>query len=117
MDSTAIDLQIDSKFEGPWAILGLRGEVDIYTSPKLKEAIVELLDSGKARLIIDMSEVDFIDSSGLGVLIGGLKRVREQDGEMTLVVSTSESIKRLLGITGMDRVFTVHQSLEDSLRK
>ncbi len=69
--------------------------------------MVELLDAGVDRLVVDLSGVTFIDSTALGVLIGGVRRVRDAGGAMTLVV-TSRAVERVLSITGLDRVFTIH---------
>ena len=81
-------------------MLEVRGEVDAYTAPQLREALREM-DGQEARLLVDLNGVDFMDSSGLGVLIGGQKRAREQQGELALVCS-GQSLLRLLAITGLD---------------
>lgn len=88
-------------------IVALSGEVDIYTAPQFKECMLELLDAGVDRLVVDLSGVTFIDSTALGVLIGGVRRVHSADGAMALVVS-SRAVERVLSITGLDRVFTIH---------
>src|SRR5665647_3241514 len=88
-------------------IVALSGEVDIYTAPQFKECMLELLDAGVDRLVVDLSGVTFIDSTALGVLIGGVRRVHSADGAMALVV-TSRAVERVLSITGLDRVFTIH---------
>ena len=88
-------------------VVVLSGEVDIYTAPQFKECMLELLDAGVDRLVVDLSGVTFIDSTALGVLIGGVRRVRTAGGAMALVV-TSRSVERVLSITGLDRVFTIH---------
>ena len=95
-------------------IVTLAGEVDIYTAPRFKECLLEVLDGGVERLVIDLSGVTFIDSTALGVLIGGVRRVNAAGGAMTLVV-TSRPVERVLSITGLDRVFTIHESLEDAI--
>ena len=88
-------------------VIVLSGEVDIYTAPQFKERMLELLDAGIERLVIDLSGVTFIDSTALGVLIGGVRRVHGAGGAMALVV-TSRAVERVLAITGLDRVFTIH---------
>jgi len=95
-------------------IVTLAGEVDIYTAPRFKECLLELLDDGVVNLVVDLSGVTFIDSTALGVLIGGVRRVNAAAGAMTLVV-TSRPVERVLSITGLDRVFTIHESLEDAI--
>ena len=95
-------------------IVVLSGEVDIYTAPQFKERMLELLDAGVDKLVVDLSSVTFIDSTALGVLIGGVRRVRTAGGAMALVV-TSRSVERVLSITGLDRVFTIHATREAAL--
>ena len=86
--------------------LTVEGEVDIYTAPRLKEELVSLIDGGCSYLIVDLDKVGFIDSSGLGVLVSALRRVREKDGAIR-IVCRQESILRLFKITGLDKVFPV----------
>lgn len=90
------------------------GEVDIYTAPKLREKLVELIDAGNDRVVVDLEGVGFMDSTGLGSLVAGLKRMRERDGELS-IVCTREPVLKVLGITGLDRVFSVHDSVGDAL--
>lgn len=92
-------------------VVVLSGEVDIYTAPRFKEAMIELLDTGVEKLVVDLTGVTFIDSTALGVLIGGLRRVHDIGGSMSLVVTTSP-VERVLSITGLDRVFAVQRTRE-----
>lgn len=108
-----IDLVINSRVQEPWGILTVQGEVDIYTSPKLKDAIVGLLDQGQSRLVVDLKDVEFIDSAGLGVLLGSLKRVREHQGEIVLVAARDPVLK-LFSLTGLDRVFRIFPTVEEA---
>lgn len=95
-------------------MLEVGGEVDIYTAPKLREKLVELIDAGNDRIVVDLEGVGFMDSTGLGSLVAGLKRIREQDGELA-IVCTREPVLKVLGITGLDRVFPVHDSVVNAL--
>lgn len=88
-------------------LVSLGGEVDIYTAPRLKEGLAELLDAGVTGIVVDLADVTFIDSTALGVLIGGVRRLHERDGRMALVVAT-RPVERVLTLTGLDRVFTIH---------
>lgn len=90
-------------------VVVLSGEVDIYTAPRFKECMVELLDSGIEKLVVDFTNVTFIDSTALGVLIGGLRRVHDVGGSMSLVVTTS-AVERVLSITGLDHVFAIQRT-------
>ncbi|MCL2584040.1 MAG: STAS domain-containing protein [Streptosporangiales bacterium] len=91
-------------------VIAVGGEVDVYTAPRLREAIAAHVDNGAYRLIIDLDTVDFLDSTGLGVLVGGLKRVRAHDGSID-VVCTQGKILKIFRITGLDKVFSIHESV------
>jgi len=95
-------------------VIVLSGEVDIYTAPQFKECLLELLDSGVKRLVVDLSQITFIDSTALGVLIGGVRRVHSSGGAMTIVVTT-RPVERVLSITGLDRVFSMHTTRDEAL--
>lgn len=97
------------------AVIVLSGEVDIYTAPRFKERMLELLDAGVDHLVVDLSRVSFIDSTALGVLIGGVRRVNSTGGSMALVV-VSRPVERVLSITGLDRVFSIHDNREAALQ-
>jgi anti-sigma B factor antagonist len=89
--------------------------VDLYSSPALRERIIQLIDEGRTRVIVNLQEVGFMDSSGLGVLVGGLKRLNERGGNLVLVCSEGSPLK-VLTITGLDKVFRIHASLDEALR-
>jgi anti-sigma B factor antagonist len=92
------------------AVLRVSGEVDAYTAPMLREQIRELTAKGAVHLIADLSQVDFLDSTGLGALIGGLKRLREAGGSLTLVI-VAPRILRLFQITGLTKVLAIQPSV------
>jgi anti-sigma B factor antagonist len=95
------------RLSGTLGLVVLTGEVDIFTAPRFREGMVALLDDGVESMVIDLSGVTFIDSTALGVLIGGVRRVHGAGGAMTLVV-VSRPVQRVLSITGLDRVFSIH---------
>lgn len=92
-------------------LVELTGEVDLYTAPRFKEDVVALIDEGVTELIVDLSGVTFIDSTALGVLISGVKRLHDSDGRL-LVVAGSKPVVRILSITGLDRVLSVFDTRE-----
>ena len=92
-------------------VVEVSGEIDVYTAPKLRESLLNLVDSGNYQLIIDMEGVEFLDSTGLGVLVGGLKRVRAHDGAIDLVC-TQGRILRIFRITGLSNVFSIYFPVE-----
>jgi anti-sigma B factor antagonist len=95
-------------------VIEVSGEIDVYTAPRLREALVSLVDAGNYRLIIDMERVEFLDSTGLGVLVGGLKRVRAHDGGIDLVC-TQGRILRIFRITGLSKVFNIFDTVEEAV--
>jgi anti-sigma B factor antagonist len=95
-------------------VIALAGEVDLYTAPEFKERMVELIESGKKQIVVDLSKATFIDSTTLGVLVGGVKRLRPAGGSLALVC-TDENITKIFEITGLDRVFPIHSSREEAL--
>jgi anti-sigma B factor antagonist len=106
-----VDLSVDSRTVGERTIVEVDGEIDVYTAPKLREALIELVQSGSYHIVVDMEQVDFLDSTGLGVLVGGLKRVRSHDGSMALVC-TQERLLKIFRITGLTRVFEIHPDVD-----
>ncbi|TAM77432.1 anti-sigma factor antagonist [bacterium] len=90
-------------------VVDLVGEIDVYTSPTVKDAITELIDEGHYHLIINLEGVRYIDSTGLGVLIGALKRVREHAGSVSLIC-TNPQVKKIFDITGLVKIFGIYEN-------
>jgi anti-sigma B factor antagonist len=109
-----VDLDVETGTIGDAALLRLRGEIDVYTAPRLRQAIIDLVDGGATRIVVDMEKVDFLDSTGLGVLVGGLKRVRMKEGSLAIVTS-QDKILKIFDITGLNKVFPIHSSLEEAV--
>lgn len=91
-------------------MLDIVGEVDLYTAPALRDRMASLIDGGVRRLVVNLEEVGFLDSSGLGVLIGALRRLKEHDGVLRLVCNEGSTLK-VLTVTGLDKVFQIHTDL------
>ena len=94
-------------------LLSVEGEIDVYTSPHLKERVVELAEGGIKHLILNLAQVEYLDSTGLGVLIGGLKRLREGEGNLVLV-GPGMRILRIFEITGLDKIFDIYATEEEA---
>lgn len=109
MDLTLVTREADGA-----TIVAVEGEIDVYSAPKLRDKITELVAAGTYDIVIDMEGVEFLDSTGLGVLVGGLKKVRAHSGSLDLVCSQDRLLK-IFRITGLSKVFTIHPSLEASL--
>ena len=106
-----MDLRIDVSQQGDWSVLRVAGEIDIATAPRLREQLITLVNEQRYRLVIDMEAVEFIDSTGLGVLIGALKRVRAHDGDLQVVLTDSRILK-VFEITQLDTIFRINDSLD-----
>jgi anti-sigma B factor antagonist len=109
-----VDLSISSEARGEVTVVHVGGEIDVYTAPVLRERLDEHISAGRHNLVVDLEGVSFMDSTGLGVLVGRLKLVRVNDGTLRLVCS-SERILKVFSITGLDRVFHIFASVEEAL--
>ena len=108
-----LGLEVDDT-RAPHTVLAVTGEVDVYTAPRLREKLVELSSQGHKQIVVDLEGVDFLDSTGLGVLVGGLKRLRSNDGDLGLVC-TQARILKVFEITGLTKVFTISASVDEAL--
>lgn len=106
-----MDLTLNTTRVGQQAVLEVGGEVDMYSSPTLRERIAELLDGDDKALVVDLSGTSFLDSTGLGALVAGLNHARQVGGQMPIVCS-SDRILKLFRITGLDGVFTIFPSID-----
>jgi len=110
-----VNFQIaDEQIDDETHVIELGGEIDLYTAPEFKERMVELIDAGKKHIVVDLSTATFIDSTTLGVLVGGVKRLRPTGGALALVCS-DQNITKIFEITGLDRVFAIHATREEAL--
>ena len=109
-----MDLQVKTRHVGEAAVVEAVGEVDVFTAPVLDREIVAQLSDGHARLVVDLSSVSFLDSTGLGVLVKGLKGARESGGGLHLVV-TSPRIRKIFDITGLDAAMPLFDTVDDAL--
>ena len=100
--------------EGPWTVSVVAGELDVVGGPELRQHVMALVRDGDRFVVLDLRGVDFVDSFGLGVLIGALKRVRMLDGDLRLVVAEPR-VRRVFEVCDLDRVFTLHESVDDAL--
>ena len=96
-------------------VVEVQGEIDVYTSPRVKETINELIEKGHYHLVINLEGVRYIDSTGLGVLIGALKKVREHSGRI-LLVCTNPQIKKIFNITGLVKIFEIFKDEDEAMQ-
>lgn len=109
-----MDLSITRADHGDHTVVHLGGEIDVYTAPFVREKLDEQIQAGRTDLVVDLSDVTFLDSTGLGVLVGRLKFARTHGGSLRLV-GTAERVLRVFAITGLDKVFEIHPDLESAL--
>jgi anti-sigma B factor antagonist len=106
-----VDLDVSSRDEGRFVVVAAIGEVDVFTAPILDTELTRLVSDGKADLVVDLSRVDFLDSTGLSVIVKALARVREAEGSIAVVV-TAERVAKVFRITGLDSLIPLHASVE-----
>ena len=107
-----LGLSVDDS-RAPFTVLAVNGEVDVYSAPRLRERLVDLVSQGHRQIVVDLEGVDFLDSTGLGVLVGGLKRLRSHGGDLSLVC-TQARILKVFEITGLMTVFSVASSVDEA---
>jgi anti-sigma B factor antagonist len=106
-----MELSLSTRTVAGYRVLEVGGEIDVYTAPQLREHLIALVEGGDRRVVVDLARVEFLDSTGLGVLVGALRRLRGVDGELTLVCA-QERLLKIFRITGLDRVFTLYESVD-----
>ena len=109
------DVQTE-KVDDSTYVIALGGEVDLYTAPEFKQQLLEVIGQGAKDVVVDFTNTTFIDSTTLGVLVGGVKRLRSNDGQLSLVCS-DRNITKIFEITGLDRVFTIYPTRDEALAK
>lgn len=111
-----MDLKLEHYTKDGLDILDVGGEIDVYSAPNLREALIDLVGDGKYQIVVNMEQVDFLDSTGLGVLVGGLKRVRAHEGSLGLVCD-KERILKIFRITGLTKVFAIYSTVDEAVRE
>jgi anti-sigma B factor antagonist len=96
------------------ALISLAGEVDLYTAPEFKQQLLEVIGQGSKTVLVDLTDTTFIDSTTLGVLVGGVKRLRPNGGQLALICN-DRNITKIFEITGLDRVFTIYPTRDEAV--
>ncbi len=109
------DFSVDARSDGDWVVVTAAGDIDVYTAPRLKRALTEEIDRGHHHIVLDMTQVKFMDSTGLAVMVGGLKKVKAKHGTLELA-GPNDQIRRILTITDLVKILPVHDSVEDACR-
>jgi anti-sigma B factor antagonist len=109
------DIKTEELGNGAW-LIALTGEVDLYTAPEFKQQLLEVIGQGGKEVIVDLSDTTFIDSTTLGVLVGGVKRLRPNGGQLSLVCS-DRNITKIFEITGLNKVFPIYESRVEAVER
>jgi anti-sigma B factor antagonist len=107
------DIQTE-KVAGDVYVIALTGEIDLYTAPEFKQQLLDIVGQGAKNVVVDLTETTFIDSTTLGVLVGGVKRLRPAGGQLS-IVSSDRNITKIFEITGLNRVFPLHATRAEAL--
>lgn len=106
--------EIAEDTSGDVPVLAVKGEIDVSTAPELRDRLVQANQKGATTVVVDLSEVTFLDSTALGVLVSGLKRFRSAGGDLRLVV-TGRSVAKVLEITGLNDVFKIFATADEAV--
>ena len=109
-----MDLKLGHYSKDGIEVVNVEGEIDIYTAPRLRELLIDLAGTNNYQLIVNLEKVGFLDSTGLGVLVGGLKRVRAHDGSLDLVCA-QQRILKIFRITGLTQVFGIYDTVDQAI--
>ncbi len=109
-----MDLKLGHHAKDGIEVIDVQGEIDMYTAPRLRDLLINLVSKGSYQLVVNLDKVGFLDSTGLGVLVGGLKRVRAHDGSLDLVC-TQQRILKIFRITGLTEVFGIYQTVDQAI--
>ncbi len=109
-----MDLALRTDWHQDCAVVHLEGEVDLESAPKLREFLIGLISDGATNMVLNMQGLRFIDSTGIGVLIGALKRIRAEGGSLRLTCAP-DNVLQLFRITGLHRVFPMYGSESDAI--
>jgi anti-sigma B factor antagonist len=112
--SERVEIAVSRASGGTIPVVAVSGEVDVYSAPTLKDRLTELLDSGTPSLVVDLTQVSFLDSTGLGALVEIRSSASEAGGTIPLVCN-QERILKLFTITGLDGVFAIHPTVDDAV--
>lgn len=109
-----MDVQFDLSERSDWTVLGVCGEIDVFSSQQLHEQLVAIDEAGHNQVVVNLDGVEFLDSTGLAVLIAGRKRARDRRGDLALVCSRRPLLK-LFSLTGLDEAFALHVTVDDAV--
>jgi anti-sigma B factor antagonist len=108
-----MELSVATRLVAPYAVVEVGGEVDVYTAPRLRDRLNEVVGSGQTNIVVDLTRVDFLDSTGLGVLVGAVRRLQRANGSLVLVCP-QEGLLKIFRIAGLESVFQIFGSVAEA---
>jgi anti-sigma B factor antagonist len=105
---------VETRSERGWAVFDVQGDLDVYSAPMLRHEILTRIEQGESRIIVNLEKVDFLDSTGVSVMINGLKRARNRNGTLVLA-RPGEQVQRMLILTHLDKVLPVFPTVEEAV--
>jgi anti-sigma B factor antagonist len=105
---------IEESLDATRHVIGVRGEIDLFTAPELKQKLTDAIEKGRNQIVVDLTETSFLDSTALGVLIGAVKRLRSNQGRLVLV-NVDTNIAKTFEITGLDQIFTILPTRDEAV--
>lgn len=109
-----MDVVTGVEHRGTTTVVRAAGDLDVATAPRLREQVIRLVSDGHRDIVLDLDAVDFVDSTGLGVIVGLLKRTRTLGGDLRLV-SNRPALQRILELTALDRALPLAASVDEAL--
>ena len=109
-----MDLKLGHYARDGIEVIDVQGDIDMYTAPRLRELLIDLVSKNNYHLVVNLEKVGFLDSTGLGVLVGGLKRVRAHDGLLDLVC-TQQRVLKIFKITGLTQIFGIYETVDQAI--
>jgi len=109
-----VDVAVTPRMAAGIEVVNVEGEVDIYAAPRLRDLLIDLASKNSYRLVVNLDKAGFLDPAGLGVLAGGLNRVRPHDGWLDLVC-TQDRILKIFKVAGLTKVFGIYQTVDQAI--
>ncbi|RAY15568.1 anti-sigma B factor antagonist [Actinomadura craniellae] len=109
-----MDFAVEQRVEKDLTVIEVTGEVDVFSSPRLRETLLEVIDGGALHLVVDLGGVTFLDSTGLGVLVGIFHRLRARNGTLSFV-GGNERVRRVFHVTQLTKIFVLYDSVEEAV--
>ncbi|MFG2006375.1 STAS domain-containing protein [Spirillospora sp. NPDC048911] len=109
-----MEFAVEHRVERDLTVVKINGEIDVFTSPRLREMLLDIIETGGLHLVVDLGDVTFLDSTGLGVLVGIYHRLRARDGSMSFM-GVNDRVRRVFHVTQLTKIFVLHHSLDDAV--